>query len=45
MADYHWTKRFDTYLGVNYSLVQDGLASGFLFKNEFSPALGVRFNF
>ena len=45
VADYHWTKRFDTYLGVNYSLVQDGLASGFLFKNEFSPALGVRFNF
>jgi predicted porin len=45
VADYHWTKRFDTYLGVNYSLVQDGLASGFLFKNEFSPAIGVRFNF
>ena len=45
VADYHWTKRFDTYLGVNYSLAQDGLASGFLFKNEFSPALGVRFNF
>jgi predicted porin len=45
VADYHWTKRFDSYLGVNYSLVQDGLASGFLFKNEFSPALGVRFNF
>jgi predicted porin len=45
VADYHWTGRFDTYAGVNYSLVQDGLASGFLFKNEFSPAIGVRFNF
>jgi predicted porin len=45
VADYHWTKRFDTYLGLNYSLAQDGLASGFLFKNEFSPAIGVRFNF
>jgi predicted porin len=45
VADYHWTKRFDTYAGINYSLVQDGLASGFLFKNEFSPAIGVRFNF
>jgi predicted porin len=45
VADYHFTKRFDAYGGVNYSLVQDGLASGFLFKNDWTPMVGVRFNF
>jgi predicted porin len=45
VADYHLTTRFDTYAGINYSLVQDGLASGFLFKNDWTPMIGVRFNF
>ena len=45
VADYHFTKRFDSYAGVNYSLAQDGLASGFLFKNDWTPMVGVRFNF
>jgi predicted porin len=45
VADYHFTKRFDGYAGVNYSLVQNGLASGFLFTNDWSPMIGVRFNF
>jgi predicted porin len=45
VADYHFTKRFDGYAGVNYSLAQDGLASGFLFKNDWTPMTGVRFNF
>jgi predicted porin len=45
VADYHWTKRFDSYAGVNYSLVQNGLASGFLFTNDWTPMVGVRFNF
>jgi len=30
---------------VNYSLAQDGLASGFLFKNDWTPMIGIRFNF
>lgn len=45
VADYHWTKRFDGYAGVNYSVAQNGLASGFLFTNDWSPMIGIRFNF
>ncbi|HEY2779996.1 MAG TPA: porin [Steroidobacteraceae bacterium] len=45
VSDYHFTKRFDAYAGVNYSSVSDGLASGFLFKNDWTPMVGVRFNF
>ncbi|HEX3951167.1 MAG TPA: porin [Steroidobacteraceae bacterium] len=45
VSDYHFTKRFDGYAGVNYSSVSDGLASGFLFKNDWTPMVGVRFNF
>jgi predicted porin len=45
VADYHFTKRFDAYAGANYSKVQDGLANGFLFTSEYSPMIGVRFNF
>jgi predicted porin len=45
VADYHWTKRFDTYAGLNYSIVQNGLASGYLFNRDWTPMIGVRFNF
>ncbi|MBS0422119.1 MAG: porin [Proteobacteria bacterium] len=45
VADYRWTRRFDTYGGVNYSSAADGLASGFLFKVDWAPMLGARFNF
>jgi predicted porin len=45
VADWHFTKRFDTYAGVNWSRVQNGLASGFLFTSEYNPMVGVRFNF
>jgi predicted porin len=45
VADYHFTKRFDSYAGVNWSRVQNGLASGFLFTSEYSPMVGVRYNF
>jgi predicted porin len=44
VADYHFSRRFDGYAGVNYSLAGDGLASGFLFKNDWTPMIGVRFN-
>jgi predicted porin len=45
VADYHWTKRFDTYAGVNYSLIQNGLSNGYLFTSDWTPMVGVRFNF
>jgi len=45
VADYHWTKRFDTYAGVNYSLIQNGLSAGYLFTSDWTPMVGVRFNF
>jgi predicted porin len=45
VADYHFTKRFDTYAGVNWSHVENGLSSGFLFTSEYSPMVGVRYNF
>jgi predicted porin len=45
VADYHWTKRFDTYAGIQYSLIQNGLANGFLFTSDWTPMVGVRFNF
>jgi predicted porin len=45
VADYHWSKRFDTYAGVNYSIVQNGLANGYLFTSDWTPMIGVRFNF
>ena len=45
VADYRWTRRFDTYAGVNYSDAADGLASGFLYHNDWAPMIGARFNF
>jgi predicted porin len=45
VADYHFTKRFDTYFGVEWSQVENGLGSGFLFRSEIAPELGLRFNF
>ncbi len=45
VADYRWTRRFDTYAGVNYSNASDGLASGFLYNVNWAPMVGVRFNF
>jgi predicted porin len=45
VGDWHFTKRFDAYAGVNWSRVQNGLSSGYLFTSEYSPMVGVRFNF
>jgi predicted porin len=45
VGDYHFTKRFDSYAGVNWSHVMNGLSSGFLFTSEYSPMVGVRYNF
>jgi len=45
VADYRWTRRFDTYAGFNYSSGSDGLASGFIYNVAWAPMIGVRFNF
>jgi predicted porin len=45
MADYRWTKRFDTYAGAMWSGVYDGLANGFLHSSTLSPTVGFRFKF
>jgi predicted porin len=45
VADYHLTKRFDIYLGFNYSRVTNGLAQGYLYTSAWAPMAGFRFNF
>ncbi len=44
-ADYRWTKRFDTYVGMMYTGVKDGLANGFENTSTVDPTIGVRFKF
>ena len=44
-ADYRWTKRFDTYAGMMYTGVKDGLANGFNNTSTIDPTIGVRFKF
>jgi predicted porin len=44
-AIYKLSKRFDAYAGFMYSLVQDGLANGYLNKNNINPTIGIRFRF
>ena len=45
-AVYKLSKRFDAFAGVMYSLVQDGLANGYIYsKNNINPTIGVRFTF
>ena len=45
VGDYRLSKRFDTYLGVNFSSVADGLASGYLVSSNIAPMVGIRFTF
>ncbi len=44
-VDYHFTKRFDVYGGMMYSVMGGGLASGFTNVNNFAPSVGARFTF
>jgi predicted porin len=44
-ADYRWTKRFDTYAGMMYSSVSDGLANGYIKTTNADPTVGFRFRF
>jgi predicted porin len=52
-ADYHFTKRFDGYVGVAYSFVSGGLAIAiphgpgvpYIYPTSVAPTIGVRFAF
>ncbi len=45
-ADYRFTKRFDTYVGLMYTGVYGGLASGYDFSTtDVDPTVGFRFRF
>ncbi len=43
--DYRLTKRFDVYAGTMWSGVTDGLANGYLNKDNLATSVGVRFKF
>jgi predicted porin len=45
VADYQLTKHFDVYAGVNYSMLDGGLASGYLNDNMMTVVSGVRLKF
>jgi predicted porin len=44
-VDWKFAKKFDVYAGMMYSQVHNGLASGYLFTNNFAPTAGLRFQF
>lgn len=44
-AEYRVTKRFDTYAGVMYTGVHNGLANGYLHSTDMNPTIGVRYKF
>jgi predicted porin len=44
-VDYHFTKRFDVYAGIMYSVVGGGLASSYYNVNNVAPSVGARFTF
>jgi predicted porin len=45
LADYAFNKHFDVYAGVNYSVVDGGLESGFLADESFLFVTGARLKF
>jgi predicted porin len=45
MADYHFSKKFDVYGGVMYSLVLGSQDNGFIHNNNLAPSVGVRYTF
>jgi predicted porin len=45
LADYHFTKRFDVYLGSMWSGVQNGLANEYINSNTIATTTGLRFKF
>jgi predicted porin len=45
LLDYRLSKRFDAYAGVMWSEVKDGLANGYIARNNTATTLGLRFKF
>ncbi|MFI4890881.1 MAG: porin [Steroidobacterales bacterium] len=45
VADYHFTKRFDSYVGAMWSQVEGGLANGYLHTSTIDPTIGFRYSF
>ena len=45
MADYHFSKKFDVYGGVMYSMVLGSQDNGFIHNNNIAPSAGFRYNF
>ena len=45
MIDYRPPKRVETYAGFMWSQVTGGLASGYLYRVNFGPMIGVRVEF
>jgi hypothetical protein len=45
MIDYRPTTRVDVYAGVMGSRVAGGLASGYLYHENFGPTIGLRIQF
>jgi predicted porin len=44
-ADYRLSKRFDTYAGIMFTGVHDGLANGYIHSTNMNPTIGVRYTF
>ncbi len=44
-ADFRWSRRFDTYAGLMYTGVKNGLANGYVNTSTIDPTIGVRFKF
>jgi predicted porin len=44
-VDWRFAPKWDAYLGVMFSQVNGGLASGFLQRNNIAPTVGLRFRF
>jgi hypothetical protein len=45
MIDYRPIKRLDAYAGVMWSQVTGGLASGYLYRVNLAPTIGIRVQF
>ena len=43
--DWRFAPKWDLYAGLMYSQVNDGLANGYLQRNNIDPTVGVRFRF
>ena len=45
VAEYHFNKRLKAYGGLMYSVVSNGMASGFLHTSTIDPTVGLRYDF